>query len=136
MYIGAGLALASAALFYESLPLLAYAGFFFLATHLIVVWYEEPTLLRTFGPEYEAYFRQVRRWWPGVGTERAQRKPNKHQSSLRLLIVTFLSKLFLFRCNASRLAFASKAFEHASLSQDHSDSAGDAEMLLNPDFDD
>ena len=66
MYIGAGLALASAALFYESLPLLGYAAFFFLATHLFVVLYEEPTLRRTFGQEYEAYCRQVRRWWPSV----------------------------------------------------------------------
>ena len=68
MYIGAGLALASAALFYESLPLLGYAGLFFLATHVFVVGYEEPTLRRTFGQEYEAYCRQVRRWWPRVGT--------------------------------------------------------------------
>jgi protein-S-isoprenylcysteine O-methyltransferase Ste14 len=68
MYIGAGLALASAALFYESLPLLGYAGIFFLATHLFVVWYEEPTLRRTFGQEYENYCRQVRRWWPSVRT--------------------------------------------------------------------
>jgi protein-S-isoprenylcysteine O-methyltransferase Ste14 len=67
MYIGAGLALASAALFYESLPHLAYAGLFFLATHVFVVLYEEPTLRRTFGPEYEAYCRQVSRWWPRVG---------------------------------------------------------------------
>ena len=66
MYIGAGLALASAALFYESLPLLGYAGLFFLATHLFVVWYEEPTLRRTFGQKYEAYCRQVGRWWPSV----------------------------------------------------------------------
>lgn len=66
MYIGAGLALASAALFYESLPLLGYAGFFFLATHGFVVWYEEPTLRRTFGQEDEAYCRQVRQWWPSV----------------------------------------------------------------------
>jgi protein-S-isoprenylcysteine O-methyltransferase Ste14 len=66
MYIGAGVALASAALFYESLPLLGYAGLFFLATHLFVVRYEEPTLRRTFGQEYEAYCRQVRRWWPSV----------------------------------------------------------------------
>jgi protein-S-isoprenylcysteine O-methyltransferase Ste14 len=64
MYIGAGLALASAALFYESLPLLAYAGLFFLATHVFVMLYEEPTLRRTFGEEYEAYCRQVGRWWP------------------------------------------------------------------------
>jgi protein-S-isoprenylcysteine O-methyltransferase Ste14 len=66
MYIGAGLALASAALFYESLPILGYAGFFFLVTHLFVVLYEEPTLRRTFGPEYEAYCGRVRRWWPSV----------------------------------------------------------------------
>ena len=66
MYIGAGLALAGAALFYESAPLLAYAGLFLLSSHVFVVWYEEPTLRRTFGEEYEAYCRQVRRWWPGV----------------------------------------------------------------------
>src|SRR5204863_672998 len=55
MYIGAGLALAGAAIFYESWPLLGYVGFFFLATHLFVVSYEEPALRRTFGQEYEAY---------------------------------------------------------------------------------
>jgi len=66
MYIGAGLALASAALFYESLPLLGYTGLIFLAAHLFVVWYEEPTLRQTFGQGYEAYCRQVRRWWPGL----------------------------------------------------------------------
>jgi protein-S-isoprenylcysteine O-methyltransferase Ste14 len=66
MYIGAGLALASAALFYESLPLLGYAGLFLVAAHVFVVGYEEPTLRRTFGQEYEAYCRQVGRWWPSM----------------------------------------------------------------------
>ena len=66
MYIGAGLALAGAALFYQSLPLLGYMGLFLLATQLFVMWYEEPALLRTFGQEYEAYCRQVRRWWPSM----------------------------------------------------------------------
>jgi protein-S-isoprenylcysteine O-methyltransferase Ste14 len=66
MYIGAGLALAGAALFYESVPLLAYGGMFLLACHLFVVSYEEPALRRTFGAEYEAYCHRVRRWWPGV----------------------------------------------------------------------
>lgn len=66
MYIGAELALSRAALFYESLPILGYAGLFFLATHLFVVLYEEPALLRTFGQEYEAYCARVRRWWPSV----------------------------------------------------------------------
>ena len=66
MYIGAGLALGGAALFYESAPLLAYGAIFLLIAHLFVLWYEEPTLRRTFGPEYEAYCHRVRRWWPGV----------------------------------------------------------------------
>ena len=66
MYIGAGLALAGAALFYESLPLLAYLSFFFLATHLFVVAYEEPALRRTFGQDYEGYCDRIRRWWPRV----------------------------------------------------------------------
>jgi protein-S-isoprenylcysteine O-methyltransferase Ste14 len=67
IYLGAGIALASAALFYESWALLGYAGLFFLVTHLFVVLYEEPTLRRTFGEDYEAYCRQVRRWWPSAG---------------------------------------------------------------------
>jgi protein-S-isoprenylcysteine O-methyltransferase Ste14 len=66
MYIGAGLALAGAALFYESLPLLAYGGVFLLACHLFVLAYEEPTLKRTFGPDYEAYCQRVSRWWPAA----------------------------------------------------------------------
>lgn len=64
MYIGAGLALAGAALFYQSWPLLGYAGFFLLATHLFVISYEEPTLQRMFGQDYDSYSRKVRRWLP------------------------------------------------------------------------
>jgi protein-S-isoprenylcysteine O-methyltransferase Ste14 len=66
MYLGAGLALAGTALFYESWPLLRYAGFFVLATYLFVVCYEERLLRRTFGQEYEAYCSRVGRWWPRV----------------------------------------------------------------------
>jgi protein-S-isoprenylcysteine O-methyltransferase Ste14 len=64
MYIGAGLALAGAALFCQSWALLVYTGLFLLVTHLFVVLYEEPTLRRTFGPQYEAYCRRIRRWCP------------------------------------------------------------------------
>ncbi len=32
--------------------------------HLFVVFYEEPTLRRKFGAEYEEYCRNVHRWWP------------------------------------------------------------------------
>ena len=64
MYVGAVLALAGAALYYRSLPLLIYAGFFSLAGHLFVIRYEEPTLRRAFGREYEDYCERVGRWWP------------------------------------------------------------------------
>lgn len=65
MYIGAGLALAGAAAFYGSVPLLAFAAGFFLVTHLFVIAYEEPTLRRMFPSEYAEYTRRVRRWRPG-----------------------------------------------------------------------
>lgn len=64
MYIGAGLALAGAAAFYESPALLAYASLFLLVTHVFVLAYEEPTLRRTFGKDYESYCARVGRWWP------------------------------------------------------------------------
>lgn len=64
MYIGAAFVLTGAALFYQSTGLLAFTGLFALATHLFVVWYEEPTLRRMFGEGYEGYSLRVRRWWP------------------------------------------------------------------------
>jgi protein-S-isoprenylcysteine O-methyltransferase Ste14 len=70
MYIGAGLALVGASLFYQSLVLLGYAAAFLLATHGFVVLYEEPTLRRTFGTDYEVYCRRVRRWWPRMSKRR------------------------------------------------------------------
>jgi protein-S-isoprenylcysteine O-methyltransferase Ste14 len=64
MYLGAGLALTGAAVFYHSLPLLGYAAVFLLICHAFVVSYEEPALRRTFESDYEAYCRRVGRWWP------------------------------------------------------------------------
>ena len=64
MYIGAGMTLAGAAFFHGSLSIFIYTCLFFLATHGFVVLYEEPTLRRTFGDEYEAYFGRVSRWLP------------------------------------------------------------------------
>ena len=37
-----------------------------LGVHLFVVLYEEPTLRRKFGADYEQYCRNVNRWWPRV----------------------------------------------------------------------
>ena len=64
MYLGAALALCGAALFYRSIPLFAYAALFLLVTHAFVVWYEEPTLARLFGADYDAYRARVGRWLP------------------------------------------------------------------------
>ncbi len=37
-----------------------------LGVHLFVMLYEEPTLRKKFGADYEEYCRNVRRWWPRV----------------------------------------------------------------------
>lgn len=66
MYLGAGLALGGAALFYRSAALLGYAALLLAATHMFVVGYEEPTLRRMFGAEYESYCRRVPRWRPSL----------------------------------------------------------------------
>jgi protein-S-isoprenylcysteine O-methyltransferase Ste14 len=66
MYIGAGLPLAGAALYYQSLQLIAYTALFFLCTHIFVVFYEEPTLKQSFGQDFNDYCQKVRRWWPKI----------------------------------------------------------------------
>lgn len=64
MYVGMLLLLAGEAVFFESLAILKYALLVALAFHLWVVFYEEPALRKKFGPAYEQYRRQVRRWLP------------------------------------------------------------------------
>ena len=44
--------------------LLAYAGAFAVAVYAFVRLYEEPTLQRQFGEQYEEYRRAVPGWWP------------------------------------------------------------------------
>jgi protein-S-isoprenylcysteine O-methyltransferase Ste14 len=66
MYLGAGLAMTGVSLFYGSLGLLAYGCGFLLFAHCFVVFYEEPTLRRSFGLEYKAYCQRVRRWLPAI----------------------------------------------------------------------
>ncbi len=66
MYFGAALAVAGAAIFYQSIQLLAFVASFLLVTHLFVVLYEEPTLRRLFGPEYALYCQRVHRWLPSA----------------------------------------------------------------------
>jgi protein-S-isoprenylcysteine O-methyltransferase Ste14 len=64
MYLGAFAALAGAPLFYQSGSLLAYLALFALTMHAFVIWYEEPTLTRTFAADYAEYRCCVRRWLP------------------------------------------------------------------------
>ena len=52
------------ALLLGNLRVLVYGAVAWLVTHLFVLFYEEPTLRRTFGAEYEAYCAHVRRWIP------------------------------------------------------------------------
>jgi len=44
--------------------LVVYAGLTWLVVSLFVVAYEEPTLRKSFGPEYDAYCSNVPRWFP------------------------------------------------------------------------
>jgi protein-S-isoprenylcysteine O-methyltransferase Ste14 len=67
MYFGALLVIAGTAIYYQSLALLAFNAVFLLIAHLFVVLYEEPTLRRSFGLEYNTYCDRVRRWWPHTG---------------------------------------------------------------------
>jgi protein-S-isoprenylcysteine O-methyltransferase Ste14 len=64
MYVAVtGLILAQALLF-GSAALLGYGLVIWLAFHLFVLGYEEPTLQRTYGGEYETYCKAVPRWLP------------------------------------------------------------------------
>jgi protein-S-isoprenylcysteine O-methyltransferase Ste14 len=49
---------------HTSLVGIATAAAVALGVHLFVVLYEEPTLRKKFGADYEEYCRNVRRWWP------------------------------------------------------------------------
>lgn len=64
MYLGATVALSGAALYYRSFALLGFAAAFVFVAHVFVVVYEEPTLRRLFGADYEAYCGSVSRWRP------------------------------------------------------------------------
>jgi protein-S-isoprenylcysteine O-methyltransferase Ste14 len=64
MYLGAALALSGAALVYHSIALFGYAAVFLVAAYVFVIHYEEPTLSRLFGAEYETYRARVGRWLP------------------------------------------------------------------------
>jgi protein-S-isoprenylcysteine O-methyltransferase Ste14 len=64
MYIGVECVLLGEAILFASSGLLVYAVLVGVLFHLFVLAYEEPSLRRKFGSEYEAYCRRVPRWLP------------------------------------------------------------------------
>lgn len=64
MYLTVVAVILGQGLLFGDARVLEYALIPWLAAHLFVVFYEEPTLRRTFGPEYEAFRANVPRWIP------------------------------------------------------------------------
>jgi protein-S-isoprenylcysteine O-methyltransferase Ste14 len=64
MYVAVVAAILGQGLLFGDVRILEYGILVWLAFHLFVVLYEEPTLRRSFGAEYEAFCVQVGRWVP------------------------------------------------------------------------
>jgi protein-S-isoprenylcysteine O-methyltransferase Ste14 len=64
MYLGLLIAILGQALLFDSPWLVLYAAIGWIATASFVRWYEEPTLVRTYGEQYEEYRRNVAAWTP------------------------------------------------------------------------
>jgi protein-S-isoprenylcysteine O-methyltransferase Ste14 len=64
MYIGVLLIVFGQAAIFRSPVIARYGVFVWLAVYLFVLLYEEPTLKRQFGSEYDEYRRSVPRWLP------------------------------------------------------------------------
>ncbi|HEX8693191.1 MAG TPA: isoprenylcysteine carboxylmethyltransferase family protein [Longimicrobium sp.] len=75
MYLGAGAILLGEAALLRAPVLLLYGLVFVLAVHAFVVLYEERTLGRRFGADYEAYRAAVPRWLPRLRPYREPERP-------------------------------------------------------------
>lgn len=64
MYISVVAMILGQGLYFGSQSVVLYAVFVALGFHVFVRVYEEPTLRRRYGAEYEAYAREVHRWRP------------------------------------------------------------------------
>jgi len=64
MYVAVAATIVGQALLLGQLVLLAYAALFLAVTASFVRLYEEPTLRRRYGAEYDAYRDAVPGWWP------------------------------------------------------------------------
>jgi len=64
MYIGVAAVIGGQAWLFHSPPIAIYMACMLLVAHLFVLFYEEPTLHRQFGEEYDRYRASVPRWIP------------------------------------------------------------------------
>lgn len=64
MYLAVAATIVGQALLLGRLELLAYGALFLATTAAFARWYEEPTLQRQYGAEYEEYRHAVPGWWP------------------------------------------------------------------------
>jgi protein-S-isoprenylcysteine O-methyltransferase Ste14 len=71
MYIAVTTAIIGQALLLCRPGLLAYAALMWALMAAFVTVYEEPTLARRYGAQYEAYRRAVPAWWPRLSGERS-----------------------------------------------------------------
>lgn len=66
MYIAVIFLVLGQAIYFSNPATCIYAAFLAIAFHLFVILYEEPTLRRTHGAQYERYCTQVNRWLPSL----------------------------------------------------------------------
>ena len=64
MYFGLLTAILGQALLFDRLALVLYAAIIWVISASFVHWYEEPTLVRTYGEQFEEYRRNVPAWTP------------------------------------------------------------------------
>jgi protein-S-isoprenylcysteine O-methyltransferase Ste14 len=70
MYLSVVATITGQALVLDRPGLLAYAAAVWLVVAAFVYLYEEPTLSRQFGAQYDAYRRSVPAWWPRIRPRR------------------------------------------------------------------
>ncbi len=64
MYVGVIAVVLGQSILFGNAALLAYAAIIWLGFHIFVMAYEEPTLKRVYGSEYDVYCQNVPRWLP------------------------------------------------------------------------
>lgn len=78
MYVALLAVISGQGLLLGQLVLLLYAAVLWMVSASFVHWYEEPTLARQFGEDYEIYRRAVPAWWPRLRPWKGSEIPKDH----------------------------------------------------------